>query len=222
MSRVFSKVIPAEELAQIQDWQIPTVNDSGVTDEPLCSAPVTAQQLEQVQQQAYEEGFQQGQRDGAQLAQQQIAQRVAELESLMQTLAQPLEQLDQEVEQQLVSLALTVARQLVRRELRSEPGEILAVIREALAVLPVSARQVRLHLNPEDAELVRATLPQADGEQNWQLVEDPVLSRGGCRVTTENSQIDATLENRLIAVITQTLGGERQEDATGLTDGAVE
>jgi flagellar assembly protein FliH len=215
MSRDFSRVIPAEQLVHIEDWHMPQVDESNEGTLNVHAGPVTAQQIEEIQQQAYAEGFQQGLADGSQQAQQQIAQRVAELEALMQTLAQPLAQLDQEVEQQLVDLALTVAKQLIRRELKTEPGEVLAVIREALAVLPLAAQNVRLYLNPEDAELVRSTLSVGEQEQSWQIMEDPVMSRGGCRVTTEQSQIDATLENRLNAVIAQTLGGLRQSDSEG-------
>jgi flagellar assembly protein FliH len=36
--------------------------------------------------------------------------------------------------------------------------------------------------------------------------------RGDCRVVTENSRVDATIENRLAAIMANTLGGEREED----------
>ncbi|RMG30702.1 MAG: flagellar assembly protein FliH, partial [Gammaproteobacteria bacterium] len=49
-------------------------------------------------------------------------------------------------------------------------------------------------------------------ERDWKLVEDPTLSRGGCRVETESSRIDATVEQRLHAVLARFLGGERQGD----------
>jgi flagellar assembly protein FliH len=39
------------------------------------------------------------------------------------------------------------------------------------------------------------------------------VQRGGCRVTTENSQVDATLESRLGAVIAPLLAAERSHDA---------
>ena len=38
------------------------------------------------------------------------------------------------------------------------------------------------------------------------------LSRGGCRVSTDTSRIDATVENRVNAVIAEVLGGERDVD----------
>jgi flagellar assembly protein FliH len=72
---------------------------------------------------------------------------------------------------------------------------------------------VRLALNPEDAAMVREVLSLHEGDQAIRIVEDPVQSRGGCRILTETSQIDATVESRLNAVIANTLGGLRRSDS---------
>ena len=84
-------------------------------------------------------------------------------------------------------------------------------MREAIQLLPVASRSVQVHLHPDDASLVRDTLSPAENEPAWSIVEDPLISQGGCRVTTENSQIDATAEARLQAVIHATLGDERRQ-----------
>jgi len=55
-------------------------------------------------------------------------------------------------------------------------------VREALAILPVASRNVRVVLNPEDAALVRQVYALSDSELTWKIVEDPVVARGGCRV----------------------------------------
>ena len=106
-------------------------------------------------------------------------------------------------------LAFTLARQLVRRELRADPGQIIGIVRDTVALLPSAARDVRVHLHPEDARLLRERLAITTADRAWSIVEDPVLGRGGCRVTTENSQIDARLETRLGAALSALLGDER-------------
>lgn len=210
-TRVMSKIIPKEELSGIENWSLPEVSLSGKR-EPA-ARPLTARQIEELQQQAREEGFQQGRREGLEAGKREIKARVHELESLMQTLAKPLDQLDTQVEQELISLALAVAQQLVRRELKIDPGQVLAAVREAMAALPIAARNVRLHLHPEDSALVRETLSLSDGERGWKIVEDPVLTRGGCKVSSDTSQIDASVERRLHTIIANVLGGERETDA---------
>ena len=144
--------------------------------------------------------------------QQAIAQakaQVARLEQIVNALAKPLEEVDAQVETELTNLALAVARQLVRRELRVDPAQVIAIIRETIALLPAAARDVRVHLHPEDAAVVRERLAATTTDRAWSIVEDPVMTRGGCRVTTEHAQIDARLETRINTVISTILGEER-------------
>ncbi|GAB6067254.1 flagellar assembly protein FliH [Methylothermus subterraneus] len=163
-------------------------------------------------QQGYREGKEKGEAEGRAQAEQALAAEAAQFKQLMAALTEPLAQVDAEVEKELVHLALTVAKHLVRRELKTDPGQIVAVVREALALLPVAKRGVTLILHPKDAELVRATLELDPAKVPWQIVEDPTLTRGGLRVETEVSRIDASVEARLAAVIAAALGGERRED----------
>src|SRR5262249_36967425 len=94
-------------------------------------------------------------------------------------------------------------------ELRVDPAQVIGIIRESLSQLPASARDVRIHLHPEDAATVRERLAQPTNERAWTIVEDPTLTRGGCVVRTETSQIDVRLESRISAVIANALGEER-------------
>jgi len=100
----------------------------------------------------------------------------------------------------------------VRREVKSDPQLIIGVVREALSILPVSSRNVRLMVHPEDAELIREIYALSEIEVGWSLVEDPVINRGGCKVVTDTSQIDATLESRLARLIAPLLAGARAID----------
>jgi flagellar assembly protein FliH len=43
------------------------------------------------------------------------------------------------------------------------------------------------------------------------MVEDPVMARGGCQVTTTTSRIDARLETRVGAILSELLGTERHD-----------
>jgi len=203
-----SKIIRSEDIADCRAWQVPDVGSTANAGR----RPMTARELEEIHNQARQEGFEQGLNEGRDAGREEFAQRLRLLDTAMQRLARPFEELDESVEQQLAQLAMLVARQLVRRELKTDPAQVIGVVREALAALPVAARDVRLAVNPEDAEMVRDALSLHDGEHAIRIVEDPVQSRGGCRVLTETSQIDATVESRLNAVIANTLGGLRNTD----------
>jgi flagellar assembly protein FliH len=60
--------------------------------------------------------------------------------------------------------------------------------------------------------LVRDALSMHDEDQPLKIIEDPIQTRGGCRILTDTSQIDATVESRINAIIANLLGGERSTD----------
>lgn len=178
----------------------------------------SAQGYAEGREQGYAEGRAQGLADGlaeGRAAGQEALRPIAEqVNAVLELLAEPLSTLDDQLETELLELVLACARQLIRRELQTQPGEIIALVREAVGALPAAARKVALHLHPEDADLVRTGLLSDDSAPRWKLVEDPKISRGGCIVKAESSQVDATLEKRIAAMATRLWGGQREGDAS--------
>ncbi|MEM6511627.1 MAG: flagellar assembly protein FliH [Pseudomonadota bacterium] len=170
---------------------------------------MTAARLEALQDEAYQEGFRQGVDDGKAEGLKDIQQRCQQFDRLIESLSTPFEDLDQEVEEQVVGLAMAVARQLFRREMHIDPSHVIGVVREAIQMLPVASRNIEVVLHPEDAILVRETLTVSESQPAWSIIEEPTLTRGGCRISTDTSQVDATAEARLNAVIASVAGDER-------------
>ena len=173
---------------------------------------MTVDRLEALQRSAYDEAFAQGLEAGREEGRKQLAAQAETLNHCIEALAEPFRELDDEVERALVSLAIRVARQIIRRELKTDPGQIVGVVRETIGMLPVASREVQVHLHPEDAQVVRAAFGESGTNLAWALVEDPVLARGGLRVTTATSQIDARVEKRLDTILATLTGGEREDD----------
>lgn len=205
-----SKVLENDDLTAYERWELPLVHGANIT------SASTAKELESIQKQAYEEGFAQGQKDGLKHKQIEIEQNIQSLGSILELLTEPLKDLDDDVVNQLSELSMLVAKQVIRRELHTEQGEIVGIVREAMSALPASTRKVTLNIHPDDSELVRTafSLGEETGadELRWKVVEDPMLTRGGCTIASENSRIDATVEGRLNRVINTLLGGERDSD----------
>lgn len=174
--------------------------------------PMTVDKLEALQKTAFDEAYAQGFEAGRQEGRAEMAAKAETLNRCIEALSEPFRELDDAVEEALVSLAVRVARQIIRRELKTDPGQIVGVVRETIELLPVASRQVEVHLHPEDAQVVRAAFGESGTNLAWTLVEDPVLTRGGLRVTTATSQIDARVEKRLDAILATLVGGERDED----------
>jgi flagellar assembly protein FliH len=170
----------------------------------------TVSGLADLQAEAHKEAFEQGLAEGREAGRAEVRAQVEKLEGMFYDLARPFEELDAEVERELLTLAMTLARQIVRRELKTDPTQIIGIVREAISALPVAARDVRVHLHPEDAAVVRQNLAPTESERAWQLIEDPVMARGGCQITTATSRVDARLETRLGAILSELMGTERQ------------
>jgi len=195
-------------------WSLPAVDgpivgmrrDNRARDAEATRLSTAARQAEL--DRGYEAGVSAG-RAELQAQNEALAARVARLDVILQGMTAPLAALQEEVEQQLLLLALAVGKQLARRELKADPGQIAALIREAVGRLPAAARDVRVHLHPEDAAAIAERLASAGQERAWKVIEDPTLTRGGCLVRSENSQIDARVESRVNAIVSSMLGEER-------------
>ena len=223
LSRTSSGEMPrlAGEGDSIEAWAPPIIDRvSEDLELPEAPPPPTAQDLESMYEAAraeghaagYAQGHALGEREARAAGEARQGEIAAQLLSVLEMATRPLETLDGEVENTLVDLAICIARQIIRRELRTHPGEVVAVVREALGQLPMATRERKLYLHPEDIPMVRQALGLAESEHGWRFEADPLLTRGGCLVETETSYIDASVESRIASVVRDLLGGEREED----------
>lgn len=190
-----------------QGWQAVSARRAETGNPALEQA--RAQAVEVGHAAGYAAGLEQGLAEGRQRAAEHLAGDAAQLASLLDSLAAPLANLEQELLDSMLQLACALAQQVVRRELTAVPARIGELVREGVAALPPAARQISVHLNPLDLDLVRTMAPRGRGDARWELVADPSLSRGGCRISTESSEVDLTLETRLSEVFARLLEGGR-------------
>ena len=140
-----------------------------------------------------------------------VRERVQRLERVLTSLARPLEDADDQVFEELMMTVMAVARHIIRREIKTDPGQVVGVIQTALAELPAGSQHVKVYLHPEDVTVVREVLAGAgEGDTPWSLQDDALVSPGGCRIETDTSEIDATIEKRLAQIAARLLGGDRE------------
>lgn len=165
----------------------------------------TAAELEAIHQQAESEGHRSGYQVGYQVgydeAHLQVKAAVERLDDIVSGVQQQLGRIDESVVQGLLDLALEVARQILRQSVQVKPDLLLGVIREALVQLPHFNQSAHLTLHPEDASWVRTAMGDQLLHSGWKILEDVAMERGGCRLNTAHSQIDASLEHRWKTVV---------------------
>jgi flagellar assembly protein FliH len=224
------------ELEALSVWRLPDAYEkSPYGDTPGNRNPqshptlhLTVTEIEAMQKQAYDEAFAQGKADGYQQGYDQgfeegskkgyegnvdlLNSKAADFTRLMEALNEPFKALDEEVEKELVKLSIGIASQIIRREIKLDAGQVIAAVREAINILPLSSQKISLYLHPEDAELVRSVLSLDEMSTAWAIIEDPLITRGGCKIDTDVSHVNATVESRLAAVVARIFGSERERD----------
>ena len=129
----------------------------------------------------------------------------------MQTLLPALEQLVREIndmkgellgqwERQAVKVSSAIAKRIIRRELAHEPQIALDLIAEALR-FATGASDITLHVNPTDYENLGSQINRLAESLTQispsEIVADPSISPGGCRVETKYGEIDHQIESQL-------------------------
>lgn len=189
-----SDAITKESLTAYQRWELPAFDM-----EQRAEAAVlpTAEEVEQIRQQAQEEGYQAGYAEGAQRVREE-AQRLA---GMIDALDKELQQVDQQVAQNLLDLAMEMSRQMLQQALEIKPELVLGIVNEAINELPHFNQHAHLILHPADAELVRSQMGEQLDHTGWKIFEDAQMERGGCRVETAHSRIDASMATRWKRVV---------------------
>jgi flagellar assembly protein FliH len=207
---------PKEKLTAYERWELPsfdTPDSIRVSGNAYGMKLPTAAELENIQVQAREEGFQAGQLAGHEEGYKagysegsvKAANETEQLAALVISMGKALKEVDQQVAQGLLDLALELAQQMVHQALKVNPEILLPIVREAISSLPHFNPGAHLVLHPEDAEIVRTRMGEQLTHSGWKIFEDALIAKGGVRIETANSQIDATVETRWKR-ITENLG----------------
>jgi flagellar assembly protein FliH len=161
---------------------------------------------------AKKHGFEQGLAEGRAEAKRILAEQSQQLQLALAALREPQKWVDTELERELLAMTLTLSRQLLRHELSVRPELIENLVHQAIEALPLTSGDLNIYLNPADVEVLRE-LAMAGGEpieSSWILLEDPSVSRGGCRISNECSRIDEELETRLQRITAEMLGEQTE------------
>jgi len=181
----------------------------------------------QGQQDGYDVGVEQGRSDGfdaghaeglARGIEEGRQQALAELEAMskpVDAMLRALKKLKTEFKnaqrKEVVDLVGKIARQVIRAELALQPVQMLALVDEALAAMPPTRDEVEVLLNPEELKRIQELDPKR--AKKWNLLADPSLEPGECRVKAGDHEVDAGCQGRLAACMDQVSEGLAADQA---------
>lgn len=172
----------------------------------------------QAREEGYAEGRQAGYEDGKAACEAEFLNLQQEwrrdVEALMALIQREREQMWRDAEPQIVNFVLEIARKVVKDEAAINRDVAVSVVRNALRHV-VEAGKVRVRVNAEDLETVRASREDlatlVDGIENLEIISDRRVDVGGAVVETAGGTIDARIETQLSEV--ETLLNELTQEA---------
>jgi len=144
------------------------------------------------QKAGYDAGFQQGLAD----AQQQQAPLQARMQQLVTEFQHSLEALDSVIASRLMQLALEAARQVIGQATTVDGSALLRQIQQLLQQEPMFSGKPQLRVHPDDLQRIEQTLGPTLDLHGWRLLADSTLHPGGCKLSAEDGDLDASVATR--------------------------
>ena len=160
----------------------------------------------------FNEKVKNGYQEGIRKAEAELLEFKKSFEDICNSIIKPLQENDEKLVQSLTNLSILVAKQIIRRELLVDSNQVVSVVKEAIKLLPLEKNRLIIHLNPRDISIIRKVFSEDDFAESYSLVEDPSIDIGGCKIATEDSVIDATIETQVAQIAANIMGSQRSED----------
>ena len=184
---------------------------------------------ESLRSQAKTEGFAEGREQGvaAAFAQglidgkaQATAAHQAALSQVTQALASAAGQLEAAKQDLLgnslvdvIELSTAIARKVTKRQAAIDPAVLTENVREALR-LTVHASDIHIVLNPAQRQVLLDELPALQRHyanlKHVELLDDPSIEVGGCRLITRHGEVEAEIDKQLDRVIAELMPEEKE------------
>jgi flagellar assembly protein FliH len=193
--RIFSRKIPKDQVGDAANWELRSLGETAQVSRNANGL------WSERERRAFERGREQGALEAHRAAQQVRAGHLERIGQVIANLQGALDELAARGADSLLDLSLEVARQVLRRELTLGRDAVLPAVREAIALISDHTAHPRVHLSPQDFELISAELETDASHRGCRFISDPSVPPGGCRIETSQGEIDATLETRWRRVI---------------------
>lgn len=156
--------------------------------------------LEQGHQSGYQQGFSEGEKAGlAQAAAEAAAQQHAQVKRFTQLINEfqtALDSLDTVIPARLVQLSLNAVRALLGKQIVFDTSILLQKIEQLLQENLHFSHHIELWVSDEDFPLVQQQLGPVLEGHHWTLRADENILPGGCRITADEGELDATLSTQ--------------------------
>ncbi|MDC9613141.1 flagellar assembly protein FliH [Xenorhabdus khoisanae] len=152
------------------------------------------------QAQGYEQGLQEGRKAGLEQSLQESRQQqqvvIDQWQALLTDFSHSLDGLDTVIASRLMQLSLTAAHHILGQPAVCDGTALLNQIREFIQQEPMFSGKPQLRVHPQNIPLVEQQLGEVLALHGWRLIADNKLHPGGCKVSADEGDMDASLATR--------------------------
>lgn len=148
------------------------------------------------QSQGYQEGLAQGLEQGQAQAQQQQIPLHARMQQLVSEFQHTLDALDSVIASRLMQMALEAARQVIGQAPIVDNSALIKQIQALLQQEPLFSGKPQLRVHPDDLQRVEDMVGATLNLHGWRLRGDPSLHHGGCKISADEGDLDASVATR--------------------------
>ena len=208
--------LPDDLAPPMQEFVLSEAVEPGVELTAAQQEQVLQQQLAMLQTQAHQQGFnagveegrtqgfEQGRQEGYQLgieqgmteARNQQAPVHARMQLLVSEFQNALDALDSVIASRLMQMALEAARQVIGQAAGVDNNALIKQIQMLLQQEPLFSGKPQLRVHPDDLQRVEDMLGATLSLHGWRLRGDPTLHPGGCKVSADEGDLDASVATR--------------------------
>ncbi len=163
-------------------------------------------EAEEIYKKRYEEGFKKGYDDGILKAKQDTEKEVESMRKELLESIKKIESSKNEIISELQNSSFLIIKEALKKvvasELKLNDEAILNIVKDA--VMKISqAKKLTIKLNPEDYNYIEGKIEEIkiNPESEIKIVPDSSITKGGCIVSTEMGEVDATVETKIEEIL---------------------
>lgn len=159
-------------------------------------------EAESLKEQARQEGLAEGRRTGFEQGLKEAAAKVAEGERIRREALAERAKIMRELKPEITQLVLRIAKKVIHDELSQNPEAVSKVIEAALERAVVK-ENIRLLVHPLDFPQVAAKrdeISRRSGALDLEVIPDPGIGRGGCRIETGFGLVEAQVADQFAEI----------------------
>ncbi|EEF2419652.1 TPA: FliH/SctL family protein [Salmonella enterica subsp. enterica serovar Muenchen] len=150
----------------------------------------------------YAEGYQQGKEEGYKQGKEELELReqlqYTQFSQLLHSFHESLDSLDSFIPSRLTQISLMAVSYVYSGVLNCESSNelLLTRIKKLLKEDSLLKGKFKLWISNEEPDSLFKQIESILCKYDWELHMDPHMKPGGCRITTEEGELDASIENR--------------------------